>query len=277
VGKTIRPFRLNHMNVVVEDFDASVRHFDQVYGAEFMVDIPQKEMHACLLGAGRVLFELFAPHAYLLNSRYGPHFLGVEYQAEMEVVREVVADHGLRIVRDIGIALHTHPADAFGISFEFCGHEFVTMDWPLLGGRIRPLEYWRDEHPAGFAGLGGYTVAVWDLPAALAFYQSFLGAEPMYETERAGIGARAVGVRISDDVVELLAPTGAGELQQHLLDHGQGIRSTRFRVRSLEQVRRYFRDRGVELVPGAAESSLAVPADANLGVIFEFAEHAETA
>jgi catechol 2,3-dioxygenase-like lactoylglutathione lyase family enzyme len=273
VAKTIRPMRLNHMNVVVEDFDASVQHFTSVYGAEFMVDLPQKEMHACLLGTGRVLFELFAPHAYLLNSRYGPHYLGVEYQADMEVVREVIADHRLRIVRDIGIAVHTNPADAFGVSFEFCGHEFVTMDWPLLGGgRIKPLEYWRDEHPAGFAGLEGYTVAVWDIAAALAFYKSFLGAEPVYEAERPAVGARAIGLRISDDVVELLTPTGEGEIRQHLLAHGNGIRSTRFRVRSLAQTRRYFGEHGIELVPGSAPDSLAVPPQANLGVIFEFAQ-----
>jgi catechol 2,3-dioxygenase-like lactoylglutathione lyase family enzyme len=269
---TIHPERLNHMNVVVENLDAAVQHFDQVYGAEYMVDIPNPEMHASLLGAGRVLFELFEPKAYLLNARYGPHFLGVEYQANMDDVRAAIAERGMRIVRDIGIAVHTDPANAFGVSFEFCAHEFVTMEWPLLGGRIKPLEYWRDQHPMGYAGLDGYTVAVWDIAKARAFYESFLGARPIYEAERAGVGARAIGLQISDDVVELMTPISQGELHQHLLDHGQGIRSTRFRVRNLDQARRYFTEHGIELKPGSAPDSFAPLASANLGVIFEFSE-----
>jgi catechol 2,3-dioxygenase-like lactoylglutathione lyase family enzyme len=272
MAQTIRPLRLNHMNVVVEDLPASLRHFDQVYGAELMVDIPQPEMNAYLLGFGRVLFELFAPKAYLLNARYGPHYLGVEYQADMEVVRAVIAEQGLRIVRDIGIAVHTHPADGFGASFEFCGHEFVTMDWPQLGGRIKPQEYWTNEHPLGATGLKGYTVAVHDIDAAMAFYQRFLGAEPVRETNRPEAGARGVALRISDDVVELLTPTGEGAIAKHLRDHGQGIRSTVFGVRSLDQARGYFEARGMPMGPAIAPDAFAVGPEANLGVIFEFTE-----
>jgi catechol 2,3-dioxygenase-like lactoylglutathione lyase family enzyme len=269
---TIRPTKLNHMNVVVQDMDKSVRHFDEVFGAELMYDIPRPEMHAYLLGVGRVLFELFQPLEYLLISRYGPHYLGVEYQAQLDVVREVLAERKMSIVRDVEIAVHTDPAETFGISFEFCGHEFTGMDWDLLGGKMKPMEYWRDEHPAGFTGLKGYSACVHDIGAATAFYQSFLGAEVVYDEAREAAGARAVGLKVSDDVVELLTATGPGLIADHLAEHGQGVRSTGFAVRDLEQAKRYFAARGVPTEPGVTPGSIAIPAQANLGVMFEFWE-----
>ena len=87
----IRPQRVNHMNVVLQDFDASVAHWRGLFDAEFMADMPQREFHAGLIAIGRVIFELFVPHDFLLNARYGPHFLGVEYQADMNEVRAAMA------------------------------------------------------------------------------------------------------------------------------------------------------------------------------------------
>jgi hypothetical protein len=31
---------MNHINAVVSDFDASVAHFRELYGAEFLADLP---------------------------------------------------------------------------------------------------------------------------------------------------------------------------------------------------------------------------------------------
>ena len=72
-------------------------------------------------------------------------------------------------------------------------------------------------------------------------------------------------------VLELVAPDGDGPLQQHLQEHGEGIRSTVFGVHDLDHARTYFRERGIELVPGTAPDTLAIPAEQNRGVIFEFA------
>ena len=111
-----------------------------------------------------------------------------------------------------------------------------------------------------------------DIKAASAFLQSFLGGEPVYEAERPTIAARAVGLKIADVVVELLTPTGEGELARHLYRYGDGVRSTRFGVSNIDQARRFLTDRGLPVVAGAAPGSIAVPAEANLGVLFEFAE-----
>jgi hypothetical protein len=70
----------------------------------------------------------------------------------------------------------------------------------------------------------------------------------------------------------LLSPVGAGVLQQEMTQLGQGIRSTVFRVRNLGQAKKYFADRKIELIAGTAPGSIAIPAVANCGVLFEFTE-----
>lgn len=273
MAATIHCMRMNHLNLVLQDYDASVAHFQALYGAEFMADIPSSDWHACLVEMGRVIFELFVPNQWLLNARYGAHHVGIEYQADMDEVRAAIAAHDVRIVRDIGLALHTHPEDCFGIAFEFYGGYFHDRDWPLLGGGpIKSASWWRDEHPLGLTGLKHYSIAVEDIAAASRFLRSFLSAEPIYEAERAPAVARAIGLRVADSTMELITPTGDGPLRRHLHRFGDGIRSTVFAVRDLEQARRYFVDHGVTPIPGDAAGSFAIPAEANQGVIFEFAE-----
>jgi catechol 2,3-dioxygenase-like lactoylglutathione lyase family enzyme len=269
--KSIHPVRVNHINLVVEDFDASLSHLERLYGGLLLMDLPQAEWHAGLIDIGRVIFEIFAPPAFLLNARYGPHYLGIEYQADMEEVREAIAERGIRIIRDIRVALHTHPADCHGVAFEFYDGYFHDND-QFTGGPMRTAEYWRDEHRLGLTGLKAYTVAVPDLEEAGDFFRGFLGGEPTYDEARPAISARALGLAVADAVVELVAPAGEGVLQRHLQRFGEGIRSTVFGVSNIDQTRRYFRDRGVELVPGAGPGAFAIPAELNLGALFEFSE-----
>jgi catechol 2,3-dioxygenase-like lactoylglutathione lyase family enzyme len=270
--RSIRPLHVNHMNAVLEDFDASVAHLNRTYGAEFLVDLAQKEFHAYLFEMGQVIFEAFVPWDFLVISRYGPHYLGIEWQADIDEVRAALADHGVRTVRDIGIALHTHPADCFGVSYEFFAGYFHDPDFKLLAGKIKPREYWQGEHALGLTGLKGYTHVVEDIAAASAFLQSFLSAEPLFEEDRPAIAGRARGFKVADIVVELLTPTGPGWLLQQLRRQGEGILSTVFGVGDIAKARRYFTAKGVPLEAGTAEANIAVPAEANLGIMFEFAE-----
>ena len=278
---TIQPIRLNHMNLVLRDASESVQHFQKTFDADLVADMPNADYDACLVATGGVLFEFFFPKVYLLNSRYGPHYVGVEYRADMGVVCQAVAEREMRIIREVGdrknlavnpgYALHTHPDDGFGVSYEFYHDDFHQWTWPLLGGRIKPAEQWRS-HPLPLTGQKGYTHAVADIEGASGFLQSFLGAEPIHELERPEIGARAVGLQVADVVVELLTPTGDGELARHLYRYGDGIRSTVFGVADLDQARRYFEERGQTVRPGYAPGSIALEAEANLGVLFEFSE-----
>jgi catechol 2,3-dioxygenase-like lactoylglutathione lyase family enzyme len=269
----IRALSVSHINVVVEDFDASVAHFRRLYGADLLMDLPQAEWHAGLVEIGRVIFELFVPRSFLLNSRYGPHYLGIEYQADMGEVREVLARNGIRIARDIGLALHTHPADGLGIAFEFYDGGFHERAWPLLGGRkMRSAAYWRDEHPLGATGLKGCTVAVADLDVGIRFLRNVFGAEVSYRAVHAGLRARSAGLQVADGVIELMEPDGAGPLQDHLHRYGQGIRSSVLGVRDLEQARRYFVERGIALTSFDEPDRFAVLPQHNLGLLFEFTE-----
>jgi catechol 2,3-dioxygenase-like lactoylglutathione lyase family enzyme len=260
------------MNMVLEDFDASIRHFQDIYGAEFLMDIPGPEMRAGLLEMGRVILEVFTPSAYLLGARYGAHYLGVEYQADMDVVRAAIAERSIRIVRDINVALHTHPTDTFGIAFEFYAGTFHDRDWPLMKGPMKSAGYWRDEHPLGLTGQHGYTVAVDDIDAASRFFQDFLGGVPVFDEPRKAIGAHAIGLKVADTLVELQTPTSDGELRRHHYRYGDGIRSTIFSVRNLESTKQYLQQQGLTLTSGSTDDAIAVTEDSNRGVRFEFVE-----
>jgi hypothetical protein len=271
VSNPIRALRVEHLNIVHEDYDATVEHYRHLFGGLVVYDRLQPTWHACLMEVGGVLFEIFVPSNFFLHTRYGPHYLGVEYHvADMAAVRETLAARGIRIARDLDVAAHAHAADCHGVSLEFFNDSFHDND-DLLDRPMQPAAYWRDAHPLGFTGLRGYTVAVADLASALADFRALLHHEVLYEVRREAIAGTAVGLAIGGAVLELVAPDGDGPLQRHLRQHGEGIRSTLFGVRDVDGARTYFSARGIELVPGTAPHALAIPAEQNCGVIFEFA------
>ena len=270
---TIRATRVNHMNLVLEDFEAGVAHFKRMFDAEFIADMAQDEWHACLMAFGDVIFEFFVPHQFLTNARFGPHHVGLEYQADMDQVRAAIDERDIRIIRDIGIAVHTDPRDTFGIAFEFYDGSFHERTWDELGGKtMKRRDFWEHQHPLGLTGLVGWSFAVADIDAASAFMQSFLSARVVYEADRPAVGARAMGLAVADEVVELLAPTGEGALARHHYRFGDGIRATRFGARNLGKVSDWFAAKGFAMVPGDVDGSLALLEEANLGLIFEFVE-----
>jgi catechol 2,3-dioxygenase-like lactoylglutathione lyase family enzyme len=269
----INCLHMNHLNVVVHDFDASVARLGELLGARFNADMPQDEWHAGLINLGGVLFEVFSPKEFLLNARYGPHYVGIEYQVpDVSDARRAVLDKGLRIVRDIGLAIHTHPADTFGVALEFFDKNFHAQENPRWIEPFKPLEYWRDEHPLGCTGLKRYSVAVADLDAATRFFEDFLGAKVLYETQRPAAVATARGLALADSVVEIMTPVGSGVVEDHLGRYGDGIRSTVFEIGDLDKAQRYFTDRGVAVHAGDADDTFAIAAEDACGVLFEFSE-----
>lgn len=270
--RPIRPLSVIHVNVVHEDFDATVLHYQRLFDARVVMDRLQPVWHACLVDIGRVLFEVFAPNDFFLHTRWGPYFLGIEFQvADMLAVRELLDARGIRIARDLDVAVHTNPADCHGVSLEFyTGYFHDNLD--VLDAPMGSPEYWRDEHPMGFTGLKGCAVAVVDLEAALEDLRAVLDGEVVYEEARPDVNGRAVGLQVADAVLELIAPDGRGPLLDHLLAQGEGILSTIFGVRDLGRASDHLRERGVQLVPGWAPGRSAIPPAQNRGVTFEFAE-----
>jgi hypothetical protein len=265
---------MNHINAVVDGFDDSVAHFRDLYGAQLISDMPRAEWHACLITIGRVIFELFAPHDDLLHARFGPHYIGIEYQVpDTSLARRAADARAMRIIRDLGVAFHTHPADGFGIALEFYDRSFhdEVPPTPFLEP-IKPIEYWRDEHPLGCTGLKRYGVAVSDLDAAIKFFQDFTDATILYEASRPAAGARAVGLALGDTVAEFLTPVEDGPMGRFLARSGDGIRSTVLSVRDLQQAQRYFTEQRFTLRPGDAPDTLAIEPEDNRGLLFEFSE-----
>jgi catechol 2,3-dioxygenase-like lactoylglutathione lyase family enzyme len=271
--KSLKCLHMNHINAMVEDFDRSVDHLRNLFGAQLNFDMPRNEWHACLITIGGVMFEVFAPAEYLLNARFGPHYVGIEYQVpDADEARTEVVTRGMRVIRELGVAIHVHPAEAFGVAWEFYGGSFHDESPPVQYIEpLKPADYWR-EHPLGLTGLKRYSIAVSDLKAATKFFEDFLGASVNYEEARQAVAAEAVGLVLGDTVAELISPIGAGPIERYLARYGDGIRSTVFAVADLDQARRYFTDRGVMLHPGDAPGTLAIAPKDNLGLLFEFSE-----
>ena len=111
-----------------------------------------------------------------------------------------------------------------------------------------------------------------DLESATEFFEDFLGATIIYEEARPAVAARAVGFTLADTVAEVISPIGPGPIERYLARYGDGIRSTVFAVRDLDEARRYFAERGVTVHPGDAPDTLAIAPEDNLGLLFEFSE-----
>jgi hypothetical protein len=268
--RPIRALDVQHVNVVHEDYDATVEHYRRLFDGVVVFDRQHPTWHACLLDVGGVLFEIFAPDEFFLHTRYGSHYLGIEYRVDdLDAVRATLAARQVRIARDLEVAVHTHPADSYGVSLEFFDGDFHT-DPELLDIPMPSRDSWLRDHMAGIAGLHGCTIAVRDLASASAHFQALLEHEVLYEAERPAVAGAGIGLLVGGAVLELVAPNGEGPLLDHLIEHGQGIRSTVFRVLDLDRVRSHFRARGIDLVAGTAPDTLAIPAEEHLDVLVEF-------
>ena len=85
---TIKTKQVNHVNCVMEGYEVSLAFFQNTYDAEYLLHVGKEDAYACLFQIGRVIFEQFSPRMWLLNSRYGAHYLGIEFQVEsLDVAR----------------------------------------------------------------------------------------------------------------------------------------------------------------------------------------------
>ena len=66
--------------------------------------------------------------------------------------------------------------------------------------------------------------------------------------------------------------SGDGALADYLGRYGQRIRSTVFRAASLAKVEKHLTGKGFDLIPGDADSALAINPAQNQNLLFEFTE-----
>ncbi len=268
----IKCVEMQHMNIVAPDFEATVSHFKEIFGAQFVLDLPSSHWHAGLLYIGGVLIELFAPNDFFLNSRHGAHYLGVEYQVtELDSVRRSLGERGIGLARDIGVAIHTDPADTHGVAFEFYAGNFHRDGMIQWLEPLRPAEYWRKEHPMTLTGLERYSVAAAHHDAAVDFYDRTFDIAVVYHEERPHIGAEVTGLQLADTLVELMSPLGPGVIDEHLRQHGEGIRSITFAVADIATARGYLASLGIDVGPGDHRDSVALSPKDNRGLLMELA------
>lgn len=272
--------RVQHINAIVDGYHASIDHFRDVFGAPLNLEVARADVDICLITVGGVIFELTAPkpdHPSRRRAsleRRGEHYSGVEYQVDdLAVAKERVREKGLGILVDTPLHFVTDPADSFGVAFEVYQGDWHADPPPVAFAEpIGDAERWRDRSPFGFLGLARYSVAVRDLDGATAFFRDLTGAPVRYRAERPGATAEAVGLQIGDGVTELIAPVGPGPIAAFLDASGERIRATTFAVRDLAQVERHLASHGLDLVAGDAPGTMALPAEANHGLRFEFCE-----
>jgi hypothetical protein len=259
------------MNAVVDNYQDAVKHFVDVYDGNFMLDLPGPNWNACLIEIGGVITEFFGPFNFMLNTRNGVHWLGVEYEAPMKESRAAVAANNVRIYRDLEVAFHTDPADGYGVDYELFEGTFFGPEANHVTSHTRDPDWWRNEHPAGFTGPFGYTQACASLDAAGALLENLFGSQRIYDAERPALAAKARGYRVSDHIVELLQPTGPGALIDEMMRSGEGIRSLVTGVADLGKAKAHFESKGLPIIEGTLPDSFAIAPEANFGLLFEFA------
>jgi catechol 2,3-dioxygenase-like lactoylglutathione lyase family enzyme len=279
---SIKLLKLNHINAIVDGHQSSLDHFVGRLGMQLNMLIPDRGdgTEACLVSLGNVMFELFAPKQRSergqgrLLDLYGDHYLGAEYQVpDVEAARALCAAHDVRILNDVGHFFFTHPRDCFGVAWELWDGDWHAdhPDKPDFTS-VLPASYWRDEHPLGVTGLACIRAVVDDLAGATARYEQAFGATVRYRETRPAVAADAVGVRLADTVIELLAPTGEGETAAFLERYGPRIRSSVFTVADAARAASHLASLGIPLLDGDDERSRLLDPAHNHGLRFEITD-----
>jgi hypothetical protein len=283
----MRPIELitmNHLNAIVDGYDATVEHLSTVFDAQMNRPIPghpdnPDDTDACLITVGDVIFELFAPRRRGERGQgrrldlFGDHYVGVEFKVpDVAAAREQCAELDVRIINDLDRFFYTYPGSCLGISWELWDGSWREHLGPAGVGPLHPRTYWRDDHPLGLDGLDRVGVAVRDLETAIDRLTVVTGASMLERSGHPRAVATGAALQVGDTVFELLAPTGEGPVSAHLDRYGEGIRSTVFKVMDLGRVEKHLAEKGIDLVPGDREGTLAVPAEQNHNLLFEFSE-----
>lgn len=276
---------VNHLNAVVDGYEAAVTCFTELFEGQFLMAIPPDgDLQACLVALGPVIFELFAPSGRQrgygkLLGRYGPYWHGVEYKVpNLAAAKEVLAGRAIRLLTEVNNEANpehsfvmTQPNDTGGVGLELYEGDW-TADPPPAPYQepFHDREWWAEKHPLRLLGLRSFSLAAAELESAAGFWSSLTGSTVAYEEDRATVAARVVGLPLGDTVLEIAAPTGPGPVADHLAHHGPRLRAVTYQVADLGEVERFFGSKGVATAVGEHRDSLTADPSATLGLRFEF-------
>jgi catechol 2,3-dioxygenase-like lactoylglutathione lyase family enzyme len=116
-------------------------------------------------------------------------------------------------------------------------------------------------HPNGATGVAGVRVLVRDLDAAAALYQNQLGLALSGRDEARGVGAHRATFQLGSLRIELLAPAGAGMVQDGLDAQGEGVFELLLTTRDMNQALTTLAQQGVgvQLGPVGTLTALIQP------------------
>jgi catechol 2,3-dioxygenase-like lactoylglutathione lyase family enzyme len=278
VATPLTILKVNHINQIVDDYEAAVGHLQDLFGGQFLRDMGPNPLTAgCLVQVGGEIFELLVPKVLdkaegKQLARYGPHYQGIEILVPslpeaLQAVRE----------RDIGILFEgrtyflTKPSETFGVCLQVYAGDWHADPPPApYVNPLRPARWWQ-EHPIGYRGVRHISFACQDLDEAERFWCELTGGTVTHRAEWPGSAAAAVGLDIGIPI-ELVAATGPGLIQEYLDRYGPRVWATTFSVRDLDATEAHFASRGIELLPGDAPGSMMVPPECNYHVVYQFIE-----
>jgi catechol 2,3-dioxygenase-like lactoylglutathione lyase family enzyme len=111
----------------------------------------------------------------------------------------------------------------------------------------------QSEHHEMITGLDHVVIAVRDVNASAAAYETLLGRAPSWRSELEGGGAEIAAFGLENVSVELIAPTGSGPMAERLRalldEHGEGLASLAFAVDDIERAARRLARVGLEPEP----------------------------
>ncbi|HEY3941063.1 MAG TPA: VOC family protein [Acidimicrobiales bacterium] len=275
---TIPVEKLLHVNQVLDDFDAANHFYEDVFGAEIYMNSyhEAEERDASLFVIGDTCIELFSPRTAtsLLGrnlARYGNSWHSFEWKVpDLEAAKTALEERGVRLGSYYaGSFLMTHPKDTHGMLLEMCPSEMAN-DPRLAPGWS--ADRWRTDHPLGIRGLNALGVAVRDLGAAGTFLEGLVGAHEVLRRDRDRIGARSAAFRVADHVIELNQPEGEGVLASFVDQFGPRLRSIELEVESVARAASYLEEKGVGVIEGDDEGTIALDPGDNYGVRYQLSE-----
>jgi hypothetical protein len=287
----------NHMNQIVPSYDEAVRHYLNVFGAQFLWKVTANRWaEACLMNFGGAVFEYVAPRlpppekpeggadpqSYWWSvapgmfvsdfPTLGGHFAGLELKVpDIDEAFAAVSERGFDLLDQRQWRFFmTKPSECHGVSLELYDRDWYSVPSPSrFVEEMKRASYWENEHPLAITGFH-FTIAVENLGKAAEFFVDLCGASVAYEEDRPNGRARSIGLGLAGMTVELLTPADAGPVKEFMDRNGERIRSMVFAVKDPGVVARYFATKGVPLIPGDQSDSLAVSPDHNFGVLYEF-------
>jgi catechol 2,3-dioxygenase-like lactoylglutathione lyase family enzyme len=168
----------------------------------------------------------------------------------------------------------THPRDTL-TQLEFIPAPNVPGGPAMLRDpRYEPgwrASWWADYHPLQIQKLSHVTFSTFDLDKALAVYVDRLHGTLLYEAENPALNSRSMFVLLGEDlVIELAQPAGDGPLKADMDRFRSGIYAVAFKVRDLDDARRYLERKGVKVSWSDEPVAFVTDPETTHGVVMGF-------